>query len=59
MKRKNLKVVKFQEKLTLLKIELSICHLVILNSCCFFFPNQSLKDLDYTNSYNKFKILLN
>ena len=49
---------KFREKLSLLKIEPIICHLVILNS--YFFSNQSLKRLDYTNGYNKYdKICLN
>ena len=49
---------KFREKLSLLKVEPTICYLVILNSHCF--SNQSFKDLDFTYSYNKYdKILLN
>ena len=43
--KKSPQVMKFREKLPLLKIEL-VCHLLILNS--YFFANQSLKRLDYT-----------
>ena len=54
VKRKNPQVVKFQDKLTLLKLNPA--------TALFFFSSQGnqLNRLDYTSSYNKFdKIWLN
>lgn len=41
---------KFRAKSTLLKITLSIFHLLILNSIVFFFSKWSLKSLDFDKS---------
>ena len=48
----NLQVVKFREKLTLLRTKPSICHWDILNSC--FFLKSVTKSLDYTERDNRF-----
>lgn len=41
---------KFRAKSTLLKITLSICHLLILNSIMFFFFKVVTKSLDFDKS---------